>query len=129
MLEAYKLMTKNVVTVDPNESITRAAELLIKHKISGTPVTDQDGRLVGILSEKDILRLLIETDPKKNKVSDFMTKDVISFKETDSIIAICEFLIGSNVRRVPIVSGEKLVGVISRRDIIGEIIKLRDRIE
>jgi len=124
MLAAGQIMTKNVITVRMETPITDAARLLVEKKISGLPVVDDARKLRGIISEKDLLRILMDANPKKC-VSDYMTKKVVSFQETDSMGDICEFLGKHNIRRIPIVDQNgRLVGIVSRRDIIAEILKL-----
>jgi CBS domain-containing protein len=126
MFEAKNIMTKEVVTVSQDTPVYEAMRLLIDKHISGLPVVDEHNKLAGIITEKDMLRILIDTDSSANKaVSDYMKKDVATFPPHESIVNICEFLIKNNYRRVPIVKDGILVGVISRRDIISFILKLR----
>lgn len=125
MLEAGAIMTKNVLTVAADTPVLDAAKLLVERKVSGLPVVDEESRLVGILSEKDILKLLTNVDFQKC-VRDYMTTDVICFEQSDSIEEICQFLIDNNIRRVPILTDGKLVGIVSRRDLIVEILCLKD---
>jgi CBS domain-containing protein len=126
MFEAGNIMTKEVVTVSQDTPVYEAMRLLIDKHISGLPVVDEHNKLAGIITEKDMLRILIDTDSSANKaVSDYMKKDVAVFSPQESIVNICEFLIKNNYRRVPIVKDGVLVGVISRRDIISFILKLR----
>ena len=74
--------------------------------------------IAGILTEKDVLRILAVLEDESATVEDFMSEFVESFDEDEDFIAICECLTRSNFRRVPIVSEEKIVGIISRRDLI-----------
>ncbi len=83
--------------------------------------------LVGIITEKDVLKLLIEVDPDK-RVRDYMTTVVKSFEETKSVLDICSHLFLNDIKRVPIVKNGKLVGIVSRRDVIRDILRLRGRI-
>ena len=129
MISAGRLMTKNVICVKPETPVMEATRLLVKHKVSGLPVVDEEMNLLGIISEKDMLRLLVEENIESKTVFDFMTKKVISFKDSDSILDICDFLIRNNIRRVPIAKDGKLVGIISRHDILTEIVRLRSLME
>lgn len=120
-------MTKEVITIEPDAPVLETVRLFKEHKITGLPVIDRDKNLCGIITEKDVLRLLTDKDAPGKKVSDYMTRRVITFKETDSIADVCHFLIKNNVRRVPIVDeNNRLVGVISRWDIIMEIMRIQD---
>ncbi|MFA6216386.1 MAG: CBS domain-containing protein [Candidatus Omnitrophota bacterium] len=126
MFEAGNIMTKEVVTVNKGTLIYEAMRLLLDKHVSGLPVVDDHNKLVGIITEKDMLRILIDTESSVNKsVADYMIKNVKSFTPEDSIVTICEFLIQNNYRRVPILEKGILVGIVSRRDIISFIVKLR----
>jgi CBS domain-containing protein len=119
-----EVMSRNLVVVHADDPAIDAALLLVERKISGLPVVDDDMILVGIITEKDVLKLLIEVDPDK-RVRDYMTSDVKSFDESKSVIDICAHLFLNEIKRVPIVKDSKLVGVVSRRDVIREILRLR----
>ena len=95
--------------------------------MTGLPVVNDDMSIIGIVTEKDVLALLYNIEDRMRKVEDFMTEEVVCFDEDDSLISITECLIESNIRRVPITSQGKLVGVISRKDIISYILKLRHK--
>ena len=123
MLKAGDFMTKNVVSVKKNTPIYEALELLRKNDITGMPVTEDDMTLVGIITEKDILKLLSVLENDSATVEDFMTKEVISFDQEEDLIAICECLIRNNFRRIPIISKGKLTGIVSRKDIIKYILE------
>ena len=127
MFAAKTLMKTKLITVNQNSSIYEAIRLLVKKNITGLPVVDDDGMLVGIVSEKDMLRLLYNIEDKSGAVRDFMTQDVVCFNEDDSLIDIAESFIANHFRRVPIVRGNKLIGIISRRDIVEYIMKLRHK--
>ncbi len=123
MNETKTIMTTNVVTVKSDTPIDQALELLIEKNVTGLPVVDDDMRLLGIISEKDMLKLLPSQEDESATVADYMTKDITCFDQDEDLIAICECLINNNFRRIPIVSNGKLVGIISRRDIIKYIIE------
>ena len=126
MFKAESVMTKTVITVKGATPIYEAVSLLVKHGISGLPVVDNDYKLIGILSEKDALRLLHNTPETGLSVADFMTRKVVQFGPEDSLIDICNCFIQNPFRRVPIVEKSgKLVGVLSRRDIMKQILKIK----
>ena len=126
MLPVEKIMTTEIISVNPETPIYEALDLLVKNKISGVPVVDQDMKVVGILSEKDVLKILLEknTNPKA-LVDDYMARNPICFKETDSVIDLCKFFIQNPYRRVPIVRDGKLVGIVSRRNLLTVIIEAK----
>ena len=119
MLSAVNIMTKDVIVVHPTTPLLQAMKMLIENQVSGLPVVDEEGCIVGVISEKDFLRLLVsDVITSKEVVGDYMSPDVQFFYPQDSVIDICEFFMTMNVRRVPIVENGKVVGVISRRDLI-----------
>lgn len=123
MFETKAIMTTDIIAVKRQTPISRVIEILLENNITGLPVVSDDMTLVGIISEKDLLNLLSDLKDDSAKVEDFMTKDVVSFDKDEDLIAICECLIKNHFRRVPIVEEEKLVGIISRKDIIKYILE------
>ena len=114
----------------PETPIFQAIECLSEKKVSGLPVTDTNNTLVGIISEWDVLELLTTTNiGQEATVEQYMTKQVISFTEDDSVLDICEFFQEKKARRAPIVRDGKLVGIVSRHDIIKLIITIRKKIK
>jgi CBS domain-containing protein len=79
--------------------------------------------LVGIITEKDILKLLSVFENDTATVEDFMTKEVVSIDQQEDLIAVCECLIKNHFRRIPIISKGKLTGIISRKDVIKYILE------
>lgn len=127
MFKAKDVMKTNLITVDRRTGIHEAIRILVENNITGLPVVNDDMSLAGIISEKDVLGLLYNIEDKPGNVEDFMTEEVVCFDQEDSLIDITESFIGSNFRRVPILEEGKLVGIISRKDIIAYILKLRHR--
>ena len=123
MHEIRTIMSKDVVTVHPDTPIADVIELLSEHDITGIPVVDAEEHLVGIITEKDIMGLALGEEEVSGRVEDYMTRDVVSFDVDDDVIAICECLVNHDFRRVPILSHGKLVGIISRRDLIKYIVE------
>jgi len=123
MHETKDIMSTDVVSVQPDTPVARVVELLIENEITGLPVVEPSGRLVGIVTEKDLIGVLCGQDAPSGTARDYMTDDVISFDEDDDIIAICECLINNHLRRVPILADGELVGIISRRDLIKYIME------
>jgi len=119
MIAIKEVMTRNVITVQRETPIYEALDLLERHHISGLPVVNDEMKVVGILSEKDVLELLLNPKVGVNTtVEKYMSRKVTCFEEDDDIFVICQFLIKGWVRRVPIVKDGKLTGIISRSDMI-----------
>jgi len=126
---AKDIMTEDVITVTADTPIFEALELMAKHSISGLPVVAADMILIAVLSEKDVMCLLhIAEDEHEKTVSDFMTQPAVYFDADESLLDICDFFKKNLFRRVPITSEGKLVGIISIRDVIELILRLRGKV-
>lgn len=112
---ARDIMTGEVITVKPGASVKDLAKLLHKHKISGAPVVDTKGRIVGIVSEADILAR------KGRQVKAIMSTKVIGITEETPVEEIAAIMTNQKVKRLPVLRGEKIVGVVSRADIVSAI--------
>ncbi|MFC1636087.1 HPP family protein [Planctomycetota bacterium] len=128
MLKAKDIMTKQVVYVRTDTPVLDAMNLMVENTITGIPVIDDDMTLVGMVSEQDILRLFHTfIDEKDRAVSDFMTQPAVYFEEDEPALDICYCLRDHTIRRVPITSNGKVVGIISRSDIIKYILVLSEQ--
>ncbi|HPS20596.1 MAG TPA: CBS domain-containing protein [Candidatus Omnitrophota bacterium] len=128
MANIESIMNRNVLTIRDDTPIYDAINLLVTCSISGLPVVDEYQKLVGIITEKDMIHISLGSpiDPK-SPVSNFMSKQVATFSPQDEIKTVCEFLMANPFRRVPIVENGEVVGVISRRDILKYILKLHGK--
>ena len=135
---AKDIMTSDVIVAKQSDSVASVAKLLIKEKIGGLPVVNEEYKVVGIISETDILKKekyveaprvvnflqgLIFLDDVKNieayKVEDLMSKDIIKVHEDDKFDDIANIMIKKSINRVPVVdSNNTLKGIICRYDII-----------
>jgi len=128
MLKAKDVMTADTISVKENTPILEAVALMAKHDISGMPVIEDDNTLVGVLSEKDVIILFYNNaEDEKKTVGDFMTQPPIYFDAEDSLKDVCDFLVKNIFRRVPITSKNKLVGIISVRDVLETVLKRKQR--
>lgn len=116
------VMKKKVITIRENASVREVSKLLIKKKLSGVPVVDKNRNLIGFVSEKDIIQSVGSKNFAKKCVKDVMTRDLATADENASLDYISEVFAEKPVRRIPIVKGRKLVGIISRKDIIKRFI-------
>jgi CBS domain-containing protein len=112
---AKDVMTRDIITVSPSTPVRALASLLIKNQISGAPVVDKTGRIVGVVSEADIVA-------KKGKdVRSIMSKQVIRVSEDTSVEEIAQLMDTHMVKRLPVMNGRNVVGIVSRADIVGAI--------
>lgn len=127
MLEAKDMMTTQVICIRKDTPIFEAIKLMAKNNITGIPVVEDDMTLVGILSEQDVLRLFHTYDDEKDRtVIDFMTQPAIHFEENELLLDVYYCLRDNSIRMVPVTSNGKLVGVISRSDILKRILQLSE---
>lgn len=123
LVEKYMVPLNNMVTFKPDQSIHEVIKIIIDKKISGAPVLDEQRHLVGIISEKDCLRIIVDQayhnlPAETRKVSDYMTVKVQSLSpKTNVVEAAIEFL-NSSIRRFAVVENGALIGQVSRRDIL-----------
>ncbi len=127
---AHDIMTRKLVILSPEMDIYEAIRTLIKKGISGAPVVDGEGNLLGILSEYDCLKVLTagayEGLPE-GKVADYMTCPVTTIKPTASVIDVVSMFTKNPIRRIPVMDETgQLLGQISRRDVLVAIESIRD---
>jgi CBS domain-containing protein len=123
MLTAGAIMTTDLVTVRPDVSIEEAIEILLNQSISGLPVVDDDGRLVGVITEFALLAITYDKRVKNHTVSQHMTREVITVDVNDPISRIADLCIVHRVRRVPVMQDGRLIGVIARRDVLRALVE------
>jgi len=124
-------MSRPVVTVTPEATIKEAAQLLIEHGISALPVLDAAGALVGIVSEADLVPLETRPDPRTQAtppspsagtmprvVADVMTRRVLSVRATSEVSQTARTMLDAGIKRVPVMRSGKVVGIVSRRDLV-----------
>lgn len=127
--ELKDFMTRDVIAVKRGTPIYEALELMAKRDISGLPVVEDDNTLIGVLSEKDVICLLDTSEDEDEKtVEEFMTQPALYFDENEDLLDICDFLKKNVFRRVPITSKGRLTGIVSIRDVIEFILRLRGKV-
>lgn len=123
-IRARDYMVRDVVTFSPDTDVMDAISVLVEHAISGAPVVDDHGNLVGILSEKDCLKIALEAGyygERAGPVEQYMTRKVDTIEADTPIADVARLFIESNRRRYPVLDGTRLVGQISRRDVLHAI--------
>ena len=151
-MKASDVMVSNVITVGPDASIQDVAELLLRNRISAVPVVGADGEILGIVSEGDLLnRPESETEHRRSwwlealtsketlaadyvkshsrKVSDVMRRDVITAAPETPVAEVAALLEKYCIKRVPIVKDGRIVGIVSRANLLQGLASLKDKIE
>jgi CBS domain-containing protein len=154
-MKVEEVMTKKVITLKPSQTISEAVAKLAEHHISGAPVMDENGKTVGIVTEKDILNAMktriksiemiypslsvvsvafVENDTMKEtmeafneisslKVSEIMVRDYIFAEKGTDLAKVVEVMSKKGINRVPVMDSGKLIGIVSRADIIKGLAK------
>lgn len=140
-MRAHQIMTRSVISVTPDTSIVEAASIMLKRHVSGLTVVDETGKLVGVVSEGDFIRRgEIGTGRKRGrwlrfilgpgrsatdfvqehgrKVSEVMTTSVVTITEDMALAEIVDLMERNNVKRLPVVRGDTVVGIVSRANLL-----------
>ena len=112
----------NIFSIRPEQTVREAVQMLVKHRVGALVVLAENGRLAGILSERDIVVKTAETEALFDlPVSEVMTQNVITGLPQDDIMSVVHLMTERRFRHLPILEGERLVGIIS----IGDVLKLQ----
>lgn len=127
---ASDYMITNVITFKADQEITDVTETIIKRKISGAPVVNNEGEIIGIITEKDCLRVIYDEKyhnlfPNQGKVTNYMSKKVVTVDYNIKINELASLFMKSNFRRYPVLKNGKMLGVISRRDVLKACKKIK----
>lgn len=125
------VMTTPVVTLRPETPIKEAAALLVRHGISGAPVVGENEELVGIVSECDLMVLGTSPDPRSRilphrwrwfrvprRVEEVMTREVVTLPERADVADAARLMLERRLKRIPVVTEARVVGIVSRRDVL-----------
>jgi IMP dehydrogenase len=116
-MKVVELMNKNVVTCHPSEMLSTIINKFELFGITGMPVVEK-GKIVGIVSQSDILQKLKDGSVAGMVVKDVMVEDVITAAPAESVVAVAKLMIENKINRVPIVESDRVVGIVTRGDII-----------
>ena len=127
---AFDYMTSKVITFKADQGIIEVIETITKRKISGAPVINDNGEIIGIITEKDCLRLIYDEKyhnlpPNKGNVINYMSKKVVTVDSKTRIDELANMFMNSNFRRYPVLKDGKMVGIISRRDVLKACRKIK----
>ena len=115
---ASDIMTRKVCTIHPEASVQEVAHLLSCKRISGAPVVNANGMIIGIVEEVDIID---KVDREGLRVADIMSQQIIAVKEETPVNEIALLLAEHKIKRVPVVRNGKLVGIVSGADIVDAV--------
>ena len=126
-----EVMSRPVVSVTPDTTIKEAAAILVDRRVSGLPVLDAVGTLVGIISEADLLEIEARPDPRSQAtpmgptanstpvlVGEVMTRDVVLVADTAEVSQAARLMLDHGVKRLPVVRDDHVIGIVSRRDLV-----------
>jgi CBS domain-containing protein len=141
-MKAKEAMTAPAITVTPETHCKDAAGLLVRHRISALPVVDADGRLVGLVSEADLLQLETTPDPRSQamplpprseplprRVDEVMTAEVYTVEEDTDLGVVAQRMPEANIKRFPVMRGDRVVGIVSRHDLVRVIARTDEDVE
>jgi CBS domain-containing protein len=130
------LMSSPVVCVSPDTPLKQVAAILVERGISAVPVVQEDGWMIGIVSEADLVRLETGDDPLRHvrptaplpttvpqRADEVMTRDVIALPAEADAAEAARLMIERHVKRIPIMSGQRVVGILSRRDLLRTMVR------
>jgi len=116
-------MRRNPLTIDPEANLVQAVETIVDNKLTGLTVSEGDGTVVGILSELDCIKAVLNAiyndgNPEHSLVKDAMSTDLVSCTPEDNIVEVARSMVDSRQRRRPVLEGGKLVGQVSSSNIL-----------
>jgi CBS domain-containing protein len=120
-------MTKRLVTLTKDTNVTDAIKKLLDHKITSAPVVDSKGQLIGVFSEKDGMKVFLESvynQGMSGKVGEFMSTEIMTVDALSSIVNLAEKFQTNSVRSFPVFHNGELVGVISRTDVLKALVAI-----
>lgn len=113
-----------LITVTPETEVAQAVKLMVEHDVSGLPVVDSGGTLVGILTERDCIEVALSSgyfDELGGLVADYMSSPVHTADPDDNLVDVAQRLCTLPYRRFPVVRDGKLIGIVSRRDVLSSL--------
>jgi len=129
MYQVKDAMTRRVLSIHPQATLEEAIRLLLKHNISGVPVIDDNGRLCGIVTQHQLLEVLYEPTVKHSRVEECMTREVITIDEEALLATATNYFVLHRIRRIPVMRKGKVIGILSRQDLLQYFAETGEEIE
>jgi CBS domain-containing protein len=127
MYQVKNAFQQRVISVRPDSTIEDAIQVLLENEVSGAPVIDDSGRLCGIITQFQLLEVVYDPSVKSGLVRDFMTRDVFTVTEDSLLGTAANILMVRRVRRLPVLRHGRVVGIISRSDLLKYCLKTGER--
>ena len=121
--KAADIMTTNVITAKKDLLLTDVISLLLRWHISALPVVNDENKMIGIVSEIDLVNLTFDGNAADTTVEEVMVTDIVSFNPDAELADLVQTFSKKHLRRVPIIDKGKIVGIVSRRDILREMLR------
>jgi CBS domain-containing protein len=118
MYQVKNAMSRKVLSIRPEATLAEAIQLLLDHDITGAPVIDGAGRLRGIITQFQLLEVVYDPTRKHARVEECMTRNVLTIGENAMLGAAANLFIVHRIRRLPVMRGDSVIGVISRKDLL-----------
>jgi CBS domain-containing protein len=118
MYQVKNAMSRDVISIRPEATLGAAIQLLLDNDISGAPVIDAKGRLRGIITQFQLLEVVYDPNRKNASVEECMTRDVLTIDEDAMLGQAANLFIVHRIRRLPVMRGSEVVGIISRKDLL-----------
>jgi len=141
-MRVKEIMSHPVITVPPDLPVKHVAAILVEKRISGVPVVDEQDGLLGIVTEADLVPLETEADPRSHilpspapraslpaTAEEAMTRDVISLNEDAEVAEAGRLMLEGHVKRIPILSAGRVLGIVSRHDVLKVLVRTDDQIQ
>ncbi len=129
MYQVRDVMNEDFLTISTDKTVEEAIRLLVDNHLSGIPAVDEDDRLVGIVSELNLLETLYSPEIREMLVRDVMTKDVLTVAPNTVLSDATGLMVVHRIRRLPVVDDGKIVGVVARRDLLRYTMEAGDELE
>lgn len=122
MIKAKDIMKKDFETISENADVQKICGILIRNRISGLPVVNKSKKLIGFVSERDIIISISKFGFPKKKAKDVMTKKVVLVNENESVERISKIFTEKPFRYIPVTRKKAVVGIISRKEVINRLL-------
>lgn len=124
-----QFMSATVITLNPSDDLLDAIHKLVENRISGAPVLDGQGNLVGVLTERDCLKVTVSASyhgERAGKVSEYMSRTIETVEADASLLNVATLFQQNPYRRYPVMRDNRLVGIVSRRDVLRGLLALNE---